>query len=451
MFPVLRLPTPRCRGLRPVALALALAYAMPAGAETLLEAYNQARASDPTIASARQVLAATQERIPQGRAGLLPLVNATANQNWNDLNNRAPNRIFSDANFVSRGYAVSLSQPLYRPANWVILQQAELQVMQAEANYQQAQQDLVLRVAQAYFDLLASQDALQFTLAKKAAIAEQLAAAKRNFEVGTATITDTNEAQARFDLTIAEEIAARNDIEVRRRQLAQITGRAYQQLTPLPATVALPEPVPNDMNAWVERALDQAFPVRAQEAALEFAAKEIERNRAGHRPTLDLVAQSSRSVSLSQVNASPSDITINQIGLQLAIPLYQGGLIDSRVREAVASRDRARFDLEGAKRTAEFNTRQSFLNYTNGVAQVRALEQALRSSEVSLASNKLGYEVGVRINIDVLNAEQQLFQTRRDLSKARYDTLLNGLRLRAAAGSLTEADVQRVNEVLVGR
>lgn len=454
MRPTLLLQPPARFRPRRLALGIALACGLgtsAAGAETLLEVYTHARAADPTVAASRQVLAATQERIPQGRAGLLPLVAGTANLNWNDLTNRAPNRPFDDATYQSRGFGVSLSQPLYRPANWVIYQQAELQVMQAEANFQQAQQDLVLRVSQAYFDLLAAQDALQFTLAKKAAIAEQLAAAKRNFEVGTATITDTNEAQSRFDLTIAEEIAARNDIEVRRRVLAQITGRVYQALTPLPATVNLPEPVPNDMNQWVARALDQAFPIRAQEAALEFASKEIERNRAGHRPTLDLVAQSNRAVSVSPVNAGRTDTTINQIGLQLAIPIYQGGLIDSRVREAIALRERVRFDLEAAKRQAEFSTRQSFLNYTNGVAQVRALEQALRSSEVSLASNKLGYEVGVRINIDVLNSEQQLFQTRRDLSRARYDTLLNGLRLRAAAGALTETDVARVNDVLLAR
>lgn len=438
------------RSARAFAVAL-LTFAAQASAETLAEVYSHARVYDATLASARQTLAATQERIPQGRAGLLPLIQGTANQTWNDLENRSPGRPFNDAFFQSRGLGVSLSQPLYRPANWIVFQQSELQVLQAEANFAQAQQDLILRVSQAYFDLLAAQDALQFTLAKKAAIAEQLAAAKRNFEVGTATITDTNEAQARFDLTIAEEIVARNDIEVRRRALTQLTGRVYAQLAPLPAQVPLPEPTPNDMGLWVERATDQAFPVRAGEAALEFASKEIERNRAGHKPTVDLVAQSNRAIGASAITGARTDTTVNAIGLQLAVPFFQGGLVDSRVREAIALRDRARFDLEGARRSAEFQTRQSFLNYTNGVAQVRALEQALRSSELALASNKLGYEVGVRINIDVLNAEQQVFQTRRDLSRARYDTLLSGLRLRAAAGSLVEADVTRVNEVLLTR
>ena len=428
--------------------AVALSIAQSALAEDLLQVYRAARAFDAPFASARQLLEATREKIPQGRAGLLPTINATANRNWNYVDVYSPGRTFDDLRFRNQGWGATLSQPLYRPANWTVYQQGELQVLQAESNYAQAGQDLVLRVAQAYFDVLAARDTLQFIAAKKAAIAEQLAQARRNFEVGTATITDTNEAQARYDLAIAEEIAGVNDLEVKRRFLAQTAGAQYATLTPLRSKVTIPNAEPNDIQPWVTRALDQSHLVRAQEAAWEIARREVDRNRAGHLPTLDLVASSNRNQGLNTSNGLRTDTWSNQIGIQLNIPIYAGGAVDSRVREAVALRERSRFDLDNVRRTAEFNTGQAFLSYTNGLAQVRALEQALVSSETALASNKLGYEVGVRINIDVLNAQQQVFQTRRDLSRARYDTILNGLRLKNAAGALSEEDIAAVNTLL---
>jgi outer membrane protein len=430
-----------------VLIAAAL-FASNAFGEDLLQVYRAARAFDAPYASARQLLEATREKIPQGRAGLLPLINANANRTWNYVDVNSPGRTFDELRFRNQGWGATLTQPLYRPANWTVMQQAELQVVQAESVFSQSGQDLILRVAQAYFDVLAAQDTLDFIAAKKAAISEQLAQARRNFEVGTATITDTNEAQARFDLAIAEEIAGRNDLEVRRRALAQTAGEQYTALTPLRTKVSIPGAEPPDVKLWITRAFDQSHLVRAQEALWEIARREVDRNRAGHLPTLDLVASSTRGQGLNVNNALRTDTWTNVIGVQLNIPIYAGGAVDSRVREAVALRERARFDLDNIRRTAEFNTSQAFLSYTNGLAQVRALEQALVSSETALASNKLGYEVGVRINIDVLNAQQQVFQTRRDLSKARYDTILNGLRLKSAAGSLSEEDLAAVNQLL---
>ena len=355
--------------------------------------------------------------------------------------------------FNSNGYNITLTQPLFRWQNIIQYKQSEFQVLQSEAQFGQATQDLIVRVAQAYFDVLAAQDNIEFIIANKIAIAEQLAQAKRNFEVGTATITDTNEAQARFDLAVAQEISGQNALEVGVRALQQIIGQLPDQLTPLKA-VAMTVPVPNVMDDWANAARGNNFVVRGNEAVFEIATREIERQRAGHYPNLDVVAstQENTNANLAAITAvsggTRSTISQNAVGLQLSLPIFAGGSVLSRTREAVALREKARQDLEASRRAAEFNARQSYLNVTNGLAQVKALEQALVSSETALQSNRVGYEVGVRINIDVLNAQQQVFQTKRDLARARYDTILNGLRLKSAAGSLTENDVELVNALL---
>ena len=308
-----------------------------------------------------------------------------------------------------------------------------------------------MRVAQAYFDVLASQDSLAFIQAQKAAISEQLAQAKRNFEVGTATITDTNDAQARFDLAVSQEIAAQSDLEIKKRALQQIIGKFPDRLTPLRHSIELSPPQPNAMEQWVTRAEDQNFAVRVQQSALKIASEEIERNRAGHYPTLNMVGnvgKNSSSIFTSGPVTYASDTIDRSVGLQLSIPLYAGGGINSLVRQAIANQEKARHDLENARRTAALLAQQSYLGVTNGMAQVKALQAALVSSQTALDSNKLGYQVGVRIEIDVLNAQQQLFSTMRDLAQARYDTLVNGLKLKAAAGTLTEEDVETVNRLL---
>jgi outer membrane protein len=438
------------RTLLPTALAIVAAQATAAD---LLQTYREAVANDPQFASARAAAEAGREKLPQGRALILPSANATANTTYNDLTIRPRTDPTTDIQrqFNSNGWQLTLSQPLFRWQNWVQYTQSEFQVRQAEAQLNQATQDLIVRVAQGYFDVLAARDTLAVIQAQKTAISEQLAQAKRNFEVGTATITDTHEAQARYDLSTSQEIAAQNDLEIRRRALQQLIGRFPDQLTPLRAKFDLRVPEPSDMERWVESAQAQNYAVVVQQASVEIADREIERNRAGHYPTLDLVGTYGQTGSGGSNNVNTSvgtDVRAGTIGLQLGIPLYAGGAVSSRTREAIANRDRARADLETSRRQAALSARQSFLGVTNGMAQVRALEQALVSSETALASNKLGYEVGVRINIDVLNSQQQVFQTQRDLSRARYDTILSGLRLKAAAGVLAESDVEDVNRLL---
>ncbi len=429
-----------------------LAFSQPLFAADLLQTYREARANDPVYASARAARDAGRESLPQGLAGLLPTIGASGFTQMNNLDidfRGAAPASARDGN--TNGYSLSLMQPLFNWQNIMMYKEAGFKVALAEAAFGQVAQDLIVRVAQAYFDVLASQDSLAFIRAQKVAISEQLAQAKRNFEVGTATITDTHEAQARFDLAASQEIAAQSDLEIKQRALQQIIGKFPDRLTPLRPATELSPPKPNAMEQWVASAEDQNFAVRVQQAALDIASREIERSRAGHYPTLNLVGSYGKNfASISTVGAvnQGTDSTSTSVGLQLAIPLYAGGSVNSLVRQAIANQEKARQDLENARRSAALAVRQAYLGVTNGMAQVRALEQALVSSQSALDSNKLGYEVGVRINIDVLNAQQQLFSTKRDLSKARYDTLLAGLKLKAASGTLTEEDLVAVNRLL---
>jgi len=429
-----------------------LALSQPLAAADLLQTDREARGNDPVYASARAARDAGRESLPQGLALLLPTVSASGFTQMNNIDidyRGALPAATRDGN--TNGYSLSLTQPLFNWQSIMLYREAGFKVAQAEAVFGQATQDLIVRVAQAYFDVLASQDSLAFIQAQKTAISEQLAQAKRNFEVGTATITDTHEAQARFDLSASQEIAAQSDLEIKKSALQQIIGKFPERLAPLKPAAALSPPKPNAMEPWVASAEGQNFAVRVQEAALEIATREIERSRAGHYPTLNLVGSyghNSSSISTTGTVNIGTDSTSSIVGLQLAIPLYAGGGVNSLVRQAIANQERARQDLETARRSAAQAARQAYLGVNSGMAQVGALEQALISSQSALDSNKLGYEVGVRINIDVLNAQQQLFSTKRDLSKARYDTLLAGLKLKAASGTLTEEDLEAVNRLL---
>ncbi|WP_334189827.1 TolC family outer membrane protein [Noviherbaspirillum sp.] len=419
-----------------------------ASADDLLQVYKEALVYDAQIASARAALEAGQEREVQARAGLLPTVALSGSYNRSDLNSRSGG-ISTDRNFNAKGYTLSMSQPLFRLANWETYQQGKLSTAVSEAQFAQAQQDLIVRVAQAYFDVLSAQDALGTVEAQKTAITEQLALAKRSFEVGTATITDTHEAQARFDLSLAQEAAARSELEIRRAALQQIIGRQAGALATLRPGVKINAPEPSAIEPWVLSAEQQNFNVLSQQLALEIAQREIKRNRATHYPTVDLVASRSYNDQTGTALSPTGSVSNNNaVGVQLAIPLFSGFAITSRVREAIALEDQARANLDTIRRTAAQGARQAFLGVNSGLVQVRALEAAEISSQSALESNRLGYQVGVRINIDVLNAQQQLFTTRRDLARARYDTIVNGLRLKAAAGTLKEEDVVLVNTLL---
>jgi outer membrane protein len=445
-----------------IAVLLASAFlSLEAHATDLLQVYQQAIANDATFASARASAAAGRERTTQGRAGLLPTIVASGNTTKNDntvspwnvgqagvLQDGTPGIISErGTNLRSDQYGVSLTQPLFRWDRWETYQQSKLQQAISEAQFAQAQQDLITRVAQAYFDVLSAQDTLASTQAQKAATTEQLASAKRNFEVGTQTITDTHEAQAAYDLVVAQEFAAINDLDNKRNALQAIIGTLPADLAPLKQGVTLNAPQPLAIDNWLSSAENQNYTVQAQQLSLEIAKREISRQRAGHYPTLDVVASSTHT-KLDGRTVSSGTTTNNAIGVQWSVPLFNGFAVTSKVRESIALEDKARNDLEASRRNAALQARQAFLGVNSGLAQVKALEAAEVSSQSALESNKLGYQVGVRINIDVLNAQKQLFSTRTDLARARYNTIMNGLKLKAAAGTLREDDLVPVNNLL---
>ena len=431
-------------------IALGLMFAFSAHAADLLDVYLAAEQQDQVYAAAKATYNAGLERLPQARSALRPQVNLQMPLTYNYARtDRAGGTISSGSdNYAAAGLTLSLTQALYRPENNIRVHQAQLQLTQIEAQLAQAQQDLIVRASQAYFDVLLAEDNVAVSRNQKIAISEQLAQAKRNFEVGTATITDTHEAQARYDLATAREIADQSDLEVKRRALEILVGRQLDPLLPLRDRVVLPAPTPNDMRQWVDVAQKQSLQVVVLKTAEDIAVKEIERNQAAFKPTVDLIAHLSENYTRSNKPGFGQESTSAAIGVQLNYSIWEGGLRNSRVRESVALREKARFDTENARRLAAQDARRAFLGVTSGISQVKALEQAVVSTQSQLESTKLGQEVGVRTGVDVLNAQQQLFTARRDLYSAQYNTILNQLRLKFAAGLLARNDLIEVNAVL---
>ena len=434
--------------LTPIALALLFAYS--ANAADLLDVYQAAEQQDQVYAAAKATYAAGLEKLPQARSALRPQVNLRLPITYNYVrsNPRGENAVSASDNYAGANLTLELSQALYRPENAIIVDQAQLQLTQIEAQLAQAQQDLIVRAAQAYFDVLLAEDNVAVSRNQKIAISEQLAQAKRNFEVGTATITDTHEAQARYDLATAREIADQNDLEVKRRALEILVGKPLDQLSPLRDRVILPAPTPNDMKQWVDVARQQSLQVVVFSTAEDIAVKEIDRNKATFKPTVDLIANLNENYNTSKKAGFGQESTSAAVGIQLNYQIWEGGLRNSRVRESVALREKARFDTENARRKAAQDARQAYLGVTSGIAQVKALEQAVVSTQSQLESTKLGQEVGVRTGVDVLNAQQQLYTARRDLYSAQYNTILSQLRLKFAAGMLARKDLIEVNGAL---
>lgn len=419
----------------------------PTARSDLLAIYRLALTNDPAFASARFARQASQEREPQARAATLPSVSASLGYNITRFESKTPD--FSRT-FNAWGPAIQANVPIYRPQNWNALDQARLQVQSADLTFSQAQQDLILRVAQAYFDVLGAQDDLTAIEASKKAVSEQLAQARREFEVGTKTIVDTHEAQARFDQIVAQEQVARGTLIVRQNALRSIIGQDPGSLVPLSDKPQLKAPQPLDVDTWARQAEEGNYSVQVARLNGEISKIGTRLARNGHLPTLDLVASLNQSRSDGSTTASYTNTTrTGVLGLQLNVPVYSGGLTQSRIREALAVEERAQQDLEAARRNASQSAKQAYTGVDFGLAQVRALESAEVSARSQLDSTRLGYQVGVRINLDVLNATTQLFATQRDLKKSRYDFLINGLRLESATGGLDEQDLQAVNALLV--
>ncbi|WOB10260.1 TolC family outer membrane protein [Piscinibacter gummiphilus] len=438
----------------PRRLALAAAFALgalsTAHAQSLQELYDTARGYDATYLAARALADSTVYKAEGVHSLRRPNVGATVG--YARTTNETP---ATESENRGPTAALNAKQTLFNRANDATISQADLGVEAARADLALAEQDLIVRVANAYFDVLGAQDALTTARASTKAISEQLASAKRNFEVGTATITDTREAQARYDLATAQELAAENDLLNKRIALDQLVGRSNVEPKPLATPVVLPPVMPADVNSWVS--LAEGGPgVRKAQVGYEVAQLETSKARAGHLPTVDLSGSygQGRATGFSKqgslpVNRYNGDTNQSSIGVTVNIPLFAGFAIQNRVKETLLLEEQSRNNLDAARRSANQAARQAYYGSESLQARVRALEAAETSSQVALDATQLGYKVGVRVNLDVLNAQTQLYSTRRDLARARYDVLVNTLRLKQAAGQLSPADVAAINQLLV--
>lgn len=452
MMPLHRLFQPRAAVLTPLALTL-LALSPLAGAQSLQAMYDTARTYDATYLSARAQADSVRYKADQAHALWRPSVGLTAGVSRNIADTPYATPLSTDSTASQIG--ITASQTLYNRANSATIDQAERGVSVAQSQLRAAEQDLIVRLSQAYFDVLAASDALDTVQASKKAIAEQLASAQRNFEVGTATITDTREAQARYDLALAQELAADNDLRVKRLALEQLVGKPDLKPLPLAQPVALPPLQPARVDAWIASAEGSSPTIEQARLALEVASLETEKARAGHLPTVALTGSFARQhvsvngdYSATQSYNSTGTGNNTTVGIALNVPLFAGYAIQNRVKETLSLEEKAQDDLAAARRGVTQGTRAAYYGVQSGEAQVRALEAAESSSKLALEATQLGYKVGVRVNIDVLNAQTQLFQTQTNLAKARYDVIVGDLKLRQAAGVLKPEDIAAVNALL---
>ena len=409
------------------------------------EILGLARANDAQYAAAVAATDAGREKLPQARAANRPSINATYNPK---RSNNSSSEYLGRRTFSANSAALTITQALIRPANWAGTDQAELQVQLAEQQLQLAEQDLLLRVSRGYFDVLQAQDDLAAASAQQEAMVQQLAQTKRSLEVGTVPITDFNEAQGRHDLAVAQRIAAVNELESKKRVLERYIAQPLPTLAHLGPSASVDILTPDMQRQLVADAPSNALQVIIGRTAAQVAEKEISRREAGHYPTLDLVGtvRDDRNQNYGQFGGSNTREA--SIGVELTVPIYQGGVVSSLTREAIADRNRTLQELSNAQRQATLDAQQAQLGVQSGSALTQALKQALLSSETQLRSTQRGLQVGVRTRVDVLNAEQQLFATRKDLAAARYKTLVAALQLKAAAGTLAAADLRSLDALL---
>jgi len=415
-------------------LLITLGLGAGAHAQSLVDLYAAARDYDATYQAAKAQQEANVFKADQSMALILPKVGVSAT--WNS------GLSTMDRTFNGNSMTWNATQGLYRPADEAGFLQSRKAIEVAASALAAAEQELILRLSQSYFDVLTAVDSLEYVKAQKIAVQEQLAAAKRNFEVGTSTITDAREAQARFDLVLAQEIAAENDVRVKTLALTQLVGKQDVKPLPVAATLNLSEFTPVDINEWLTIGQTEHPSLRQYKLALEVARLETQKASSANKPTVDMVAQYQ-----TAGNNSPGFVGTNAytVGLSFNLPIFAGYSIQNRVKETLSLEDKARADLESAQRTVAQTTRSAFMGVDSALGQVRAYEAAEISSKSALDANTLGYQVGVRINIDVLNAQSQLYDTKAKLSKARYDVLLGSLKLRQASGILKSDDLKPIS------
>lgn len=431
---------------------IVLLLCAPARAEGLLSVYRLAVINDPVFGAAEASYKATQQRVPQARASFLPNLSATAGLNRNSEEVVTDNPIFSrpagQASYRSDEYKLTLTQPIYNATARATLGQANAEVRRAEAEFQLARHDLILRVVEAYLGVLLAQDALSLARAERQALARSLDTATGQKEAGLVSITEVNDARARYQVGLAQEIEAANVLDDNREALREISGRVPGILAALRDDDTFAAPDPPDITRWVDSALEHNLGVRAAREAVEVARQDIERNRSAHYPTLDAVGSHSRLDADGSIPGPGLRSTDTVIGLQLSIPIFQGGLVNARTEEAAHRYDAALQALEGRRRAIERATRTAFKGATSGAARISALRQAVVAAESALAAKAEGTALGLYTILDVLDSTRDLYRARRDYTEARHAYILNYLRLKSAAGTLGEEDVLALNRWL---
>lgn len=419
--------------------SIALACCLVAGSansETLLEIYNLATSNDPQFQASRASLEASKEALPQSTANFLPTLSATAGYTEN-----------SDADIGSSDrISLNLVQPLYKHGSFVERRRAKGAVTQAEANFRVAEQELILAVAQSYFNVLSARDSLEFAEAEKRSNARQLDQTQQRFDVGLVAITDVHESRAAYDISVAQAIEAENRLDSTKENLREITGRYHQELALLSDNMPLLPPTPNDLQEWTDLALDENPALQAAEAATTQAQENVNAQKSGHYPTLNLFVDHAESHT-DDVRFD-SSTTSTTATVQLYVPLYQGGATSSKVRQYRELLKRSRQVLEETRRITQRNVRNAYRGVLSGISRVKALKQALVSSESALKAAEAGYEVGTRTTVDVLVARRNQFSAQRDYSQARYNYLLDTLRLQQAAGQLGTDNLKTINDWL---
>ena len=445
--------------LLPAARAAAAGALLVAGAASAIdldESYARALAVDPTTLAADQAVVAGREKAVQGRALLKPQVSLTAGVNYvdqrtsTDLPAALSQLIKPESSGTVHQAAVQLAQPIYNAKAVADKRQLEQQAGLAEIRHRDARQDLIVRVGEAYFNVLFAEEALRVTRAEKAAVALQRDRAQARFELGRGKVTEVQETQARYDTVVTKEISAESTLALRQAQFRELTGTAADGLAGLRDGFVPTPPEPDDLLAWQARGKERNPRVQASRGSLAIASAEIAKHTLSGRPTLDLVASyayQGQNGSLS-ATVSPDRSRTAVIGVQLNIPLFAGGAIQSRQRESVAKKSQAEHDVGAAERDARLQVQDAFLSVKTGVARVGSLTQSARSAQTALEATTLGRDVGTRTDLDVLDAQQRLFNAQLDLAQARNDYLLGRLRLAAAAGDLEAGELHAINGYL---
>lgn len=422
-----------------------------AGAQTLSlpQAYSAALSQDAVLQASRAAAQSGREALPQARSRLLPSVSGSASRSRNELDRSSSGPdgplASSHEQYLSGSTGVSLRQPLYRPYEWRNVEQARVRVAESEALLEQDLQSLAVRVSEAYFNVLLAEDQIALVASQRSAYATQLDAARKSLAAGSGTRTDIDEVRARLDLNTADELQARQALLVAQRQLRTLMREPFDRVAPLNVgAMDLVAPAAAELDAWIARAEQNSPEIRVQQARVEQARLEIKKSDAGHLPTLDAVGGWSRSQSDS-IERIGSRYTSKTVGLQLTVPLYSGGAISSAVRQAIAEEARATETLEALRQDLGVRVYRQFAGVAEGVLRIRALEQAVRSAEQMVLSNRKSFSAGSRTTVDVLNAEQQRVSALRDLAQARYNYLLSGVRLTVLAGAFDARQFDDIN------